>query len=151
MCIYIYMYIFMHMYAYTHAGALVPKHKHIPTYAYTHTQIETHNTHTHTRVHTRTYSYLHTHTHTLSLSLQQTNKQTFYLSLVHSLVHSIILKQTVWKVFELLVGRGGIEMSMTLIWYTVVWDKPFNHALTRVDLLCLCWGFTHFVKVTLWL
>jgi len=40
---------------------------------------------------------------------------------------------------------GGIQMSMTLIWYTEVWNKPFNHLLTRVDLLYLCWVFTHFV------
>jgi len=95
-----------------HAGALVHTHKHVPTHAYTHTQIETH-IHTHTYHGTYTHLYTPTYTHTPFLS--------FYLSLVLSLVHSITPKHS----REGFRWEGGIQMSMTLIWYTWVWNKPW--------------------------
>jgi len=41
-------------------------------------------------------------------------------------------------------GRDWDEYDLN--WYTEVWNKPFNHVLARVDLLCLCWVFTHLSK-----
>ena len=115
-----------HMHSWTHSN----------THIDTQTNLTTH-THTHTRVHTRTYIHPHSHTHTHSLSL--------FLSLSGTFTGTY--PNRVGRVFE----REKIDMSMTLIWYTEEWNKLFNHELTRVHLLHLCWVFTHFVTVILWL
>jgi len=89
--------------------------EHIPTHALTQTHTEPH---IHTHIPGYIHTLIHTHIQTLSLSVFLS----INLSLVLSLVHSITPKQS----REGFGCEGGIQMSMTLVWYTEVWNKTLH-------------------------
>jgi len=140
------MYLSMHEHCNAHMRAHFSTHTHTHlnththtnwTHKYIHTHTYTHNAHTHTHTYTHTHTHTHTHTQTHTVTHTHNHTHTHWYTYWYTGSHSNRVRGG---------GMRGVRPWLDL--EKKVWNKPFNHGLTCVDVLYVCLFFVQFIVVT---